>query len=98
MAPAHAMPLAMGDARALDAIARIERALARIEASARTSAAHPPIWPIMPNFPRCATRISALRARVEGAIGQIDRLLESEGPDGDDRHRGGRPALQCRLP
>jgi hypothetical protein len=66
----------MGDARAHDAIARIERALARIEAAgvgpgegssdpaelARLRAAH-----------------ETLRARVEGAIGQIDRLLDGEG-------------------
>ena len=65
----------MGDARALDAIARIERALARIEASARRSGGQS-------SDPAELTRLrdahQALRSRVEGAIGQIDRLLESE--------------------
>ena len=60
----------------MDAIARIERALARIEASSRTSAADSA-------DPAELTELrhahAALRARVEGAIGQIDRLLESEG-------------------
>ena len=70
------MPWPMGDARALDAIARIERALARIEAASRRPAASS-------SDPAELTELrgahAALRARVEGAIGQIDRLLESEG-------------------
>jgi hypothetical protein len=70
------MPLLMGDARAQDAIARIERALARIEAASRKSAGSS-------SDPAELTELreahQALRARVEGAIGQIDRLLESEG-------------------
>jgi len=70
------MPLLMGDTRALDAIARIERALARIEASARNSS-HSSSDPAELTALRDAHQ--ALRARVEGAIGQIDRLLESEG-------------------
>ena len=73
MANSHAMPLLMGDTRALDAIARIERALARIEASSRTPAADS-AEPGELAALRDAHR--ALRARVEGAIGQIDRLLE----------------------
>ena len=76
MATARAMPLLMGDVRAFDAIARIERALARIEASSRKQAASP-------SDPAELTDLrhahSALRARVESAIGQIDHLLESEG-------------------
>ena len=78
MAPAHAMPLLMGDPRALDAIARIERALARIETSARTSAHS---TDMADNAELSALRDAhrALRARVEGAIGQIDRLLEDGG-------------------
>ena len=76
MAKAHAMPLPMGDRRALDAIARIERALARIEAAARTPAADPADPDELAAL-RDAHR--ALRARVEGAIGQIDRLLEDGG-------------------
>ena len=76
MATAHAMPLLMGDARAHDAIARIERALARIEASSRkpmASSSDPAELTAL-----CEAH-QALRSRVEGAIGQIDRLLESEG-------------------
>jgi len=79
MAPAHAMPLPMGDARSLDAIARIERALARIETSARTSAAHSTDMADNAELSALRDAHSALRARVEGAIGQIDRLLEDGG-------------------
>ena len=60
----------------MDAIARIERALARIEASSRTSAADS-ADPAELAALRDAHR--ALRDRVEGAIGQIDRLLEDGG-------------------
>ena len=70
------MRLLMGDTRAQDAIARIERALARIETSARTPAADS-TGPAELAALRDAH--GALRARVEGAIGQIDKLLESEG-------------------
>ena len=70
------MPLPMGDTRALDAIARIERALARIEASGRKSS-QSSSDPAELTVLRSAHE--ALRARVEGAIGQIDNLLESEG-------------------
>lgn len=70
------MPCRMGETRALDAIARIERALARIEASKRNSSqsSSDPAELI-----RLREAHQALRSRVEGAIGQIDRLLESEG-------------------
>jgi hypothetical protein len=70
------MPLLMGDARALDAIARIERALARIEASGRKSSQSPSD---MAELSELRGAHQALRARVEGAIGQIDQLLESGG-------------------
>jgi len=79
MAPAHAMPLPMGDARSLDAIARIERALARIETSARTSAAHSSDMADNAELSALRDAHHALRTRVEGAIGQIDRLLEDGG-------------------
>ena len=47
----------------------------------------------------CATRIRRCASRVEGAIGQIDRLLETGGAaDGQYRHRDRRPPLQRRLP
>ena len=70
------MPWLMGDARALDAISRIERALARIEASGRKSSQSSSDPAELHDL---RTAHQALRARVEGAIGQIDRLLESEG-------------------
>jgi len=70
------MPLLMGDTRAQDAIARIERALARIEASARTSASDSTD---PAELAALRDAHSALRTRVEGAIGQIDRLLEDGG-------------------
>jgi hypothetical protein len=70
------MPLLMGDARAQDAIARIERALARIETASRRPGGQSSD-PAELSALRDAHQ--ALRARVEGAIGQIDRLLESEG-------------------
>jgi hypothetical protein len=69
----------MGDARALDAIARIERALARIEASARTPAAHSTDMADSAELSALRDAHQALRTRVEGAIGQIDRLLEDGG-------------------
>ena len=70
------MPLLMGDTRALDAIARIERALARIEASARRSGGP---GAETAELAHLRNAHHALRASVEGAIYQIDRLLESEG-------------------
>ncbi len=69
------MALSMGDARALDAITRIERALARIEAAGRRPGA-PSADPAELSELRRAHQ--TLRGRVEGAIGEIDRLLESE--------------------
>ena len=76
MATARAMPLLMGDARAQDAIARIERALARIEAASRkaTSSSSDPA-----ELTALREAHRALRARVQGAIGQIDLLLEGGG-------------------
>jgi hypothetical protein len=63
----------MSDDRALQAIGRIERALARIEAAA-TKVPEP--------SPRDDSELRqlrevhhALRGKVEGAISQIDRLL-----------------------
>ena len=65
----------MGDQRALDAVSRIERALARIEASARRPAATADSAEIE----QLRGAHDALRSRVEGAIGQIDQLLEGGG-------------------
>jgi hypothetical protein len=70
------MPLRMGDERALAAIARIDRALARIEASSRKPGGHSADPAELIDL-RAAHQ--TLRTRVEGAIGQLDRLLESEG-------------------
>ena len=70
------MPSAMGDARALEAIARIERALARIEAAGRRAGTSSADSAELSELRRAH---QSLRARVEGAIGEIDRLLESEG-------------------
>jgi hypothetical protein len=62
----------MSDERALAAIERLDRALARIEAATerQASAASPE-----PELRRLREVHEALRGRVEGAIEQIDRLL-----------------------
>ena len=59
----------MADERALAAVARIERALARIESAAGRAPAA--------SDKRLEDAHRTLRSRVEGAIGQIDRLLET---------------------
>jgi len=68
----------MGDQRALDAIGRIERALARIEAAAMRaqSARKSDAAAGSDELERLRGAHDALRTRVEGAIGQIDRLLD----------------------
>jgi hypothetical protein len=63
----------MADQRALDAIGRIDRALARIEASPRTASS-----PSLDELEAIRSAHQALRRRVIGAIGQIDMLLEAE--------------------
>ena len=69
--PTHAMRDAMADQRTLQAIERIESALARIEAAARPQPA--------PQDDSALRELrqthQALRGKVEGAISQIDRLL-----------------------
>ena len=66
----------MADPRALDAIRRIERALARIESAATrpSPAAQPP-----EDYERLRDAHDTLRRSVAGAIGEIDRMLETEG-------------------
>jgi len=64
----------MADPRALDALRRIERAIARIEAAAERPA--PPPQPSQ-DFDRLRDAHNALRRRVAGAIEQIDGLLET---------------------
>ena len=72
--------VAMGDPRALEAIRRIEQALARIEAAASRPAPAPapaPATQSSEDYERLKEAHDALRRRVSGAIGQIDRLLET---------------------
>jgi hypothetical protein len=68
----------MGDQRALDAISRLEQALARIEAAASRP---PPPAASGPNedHERLRDAHAALRRSVAGAIGQIDHLIETGG-------------------
>jgi hypothetical protein len=66
----------MADERALAAISRIERALARIEAA--SSRPRPGPAADSEDLRQLRDVHQALRAKVEGAIGQIDRLLEAE--------------------
>jgi len=65
----------MADARALDAINRIERALARIEAAATRPAA-----PVQDSadYRRLIGAHETLRREVAGVIGEIDALVGSE--------------------
>ena len=68
------MPWPMADERALAAIRRIEQALVRIEAASSR-----PAPAADPEELRALRDVhQALRAKVEGAIGQIDRLLDAE--------------------
>jgi hypothetical protein len=71
----------MADQRALDAIGRIESALARIETAAmRVQAAARHGTSGGEELERLRGAHMSLRSRVEGAIGQIDRLLETGAP------------------
>ena len=65
--------MAMSEQRALAAIDRIERALARIEAAAGSRRDDSP--PADGELRQLREVHEALRGRVEGAIAQIDRLL-----------------------
>lgn len=64
----------MADQRALDAISRIERALARIEAAA-TRATPSPAPETSDDYRRLRDAHDSLRQRVAGAIGEIDRMI-----------------------
>jgi hypothetical protein len=71
------MGLIMQDQRALDAIARIERALQRIEAaSADSGVGHQQ----EEELARLRSAHFLLRERVESAIGEIDRMLAPGAP------------------
>ncbi len=65
----------MADARALEAIRRIERAVARIEAAVARPPS--PAADTSEEFERLREAHDALRRQVAGAIGQIDRMIES---------------------
>lgn len=75
-APCYAA-VAMADPRALDAIRRIEQALARIERASGRPRPAPPAEP-PEDYDRLRQAHDALRERVAGAIGEIDRMLETE--------------------
>lgn len=66
----------MSDERALEALRRIERAFARIEVAATRPMPAPEGTP-SEDFERLREAHDALRRRVAGAIGQIDRLIEA---------------------
>lgn len=70
------MPSFMADERALAAIRRIEQALARIEAATARPRPAPGADP--DDLSQLRQVHQALRAKVEGAIGQIDELLGAE--------------------
>lgn len=65
----------MADPRALAALDRIERALARIEAAAGSAA--PASAENAGELARLRAAHEALRGRVRGAIAQVDRLIDS---------------------
>ena len=67
----------MADQRALDAISRIEQALARAENAAVRPRPAPSAEP-PENYERLRQAHDSLRDRVAGAIGEIDRILETE--------------------
>lgn len=58
----------------MDAIRRIERAVARLEAAANRP---PPAATPPEDYERLREAHDSLRRRVAGAIGQIDELIES---------------------
>ena len=70
------MPCAMADQRALDAIAP-DRAGAWRGSRPPPRSPHAAGAPIRGGAEQLRDAHQALRARVEGAIGQIDRLLET---------------------
>jgi hypothetical protein len=67
----------MSEERAVEAILRIDSALARIEAAAGRAPAAANAPDLEPELRRLRQVHEALRGRVEGAIGQIDRLLDA---------------------
>ena len=70
------MPWRMADERALHAISRIERALARIESAAQQALARDD-----GELNALRNANQALRGKVQSAIAQIDRLLAANERD-----------------
>jgi len=70
---AGAIRVSMADEKAMQAVGRIERALARIEAAASAPRPAPPRDDS--ELIELRQTHHALRGKVEGAIAQIDRLL-----------------------
>ena len=66
----------MADQRALDAVARIERALARIEAAA----ARPAPAGESDDHRLLQARHDAMRGRVSGALAQLDAVIAAGEP------------------
>ena len=78
LAPAMLFLPLMADPRALDAVRRIERALARIESAAsRPPPTSTDATESGEEFQRLREAHDALRRQVAGAIGQIDRMIET---------------------
>lgn len=65
----------MSDPRAQEALSRIEQAVARLETVLSKAGNRPGNEP--EEFRRLQAAHEALRSRVAGAIGQIDRIIES---------------------
>ena len=68
----------MGQDRVSQALGRIERAIARIEAAGSNGSRQPPAADNS-ELDGLKEAHEALRGKVQGAIAQIDRLLETEG-------------------
>jgi len=66
----------MADERALEALRRVEHALARIEAAASRPSGARDSAP-SEEYQQLREAHDSLRRRVAGAIGQIDRLIEA---------------------
>lgn len=69
----------MADERALQALGRIERALARVEAAAGALGQRRGDGADAEEFERLRQAHHALRDKVQGAIGRIDVLLDGGG-------------------
>jgi len=68
----------MGQEKVSQALGRIEQAIARVEAAASRGGPQPAAADSA-EIEQLREAHGALRGKVEGAIAQIDRLLQSEG-------------------